>query len=192
MTQFSLFPSFVQVFYHSQYGPHVMTLPTLQWSAGADQGDFANWFPGSVDADSMITAFVTAWADLFTDDTEFDYYSIFNYPDEESLPEQVAFGTLAIPGGQVAAAQNTKAVQITISWACVGGFLLKTVALDAIGSAQFEKIGVTGIIALIPDIVDEITGVTNGWASRAGTQPLFGKQIAYTLNEKLRRSYHTN
>jgi hypothetical protein len=66
------------------------------------------------------------------------------------------------------------------------------VGLDAIAPANFNKIGVTGILALIPEIVANITGSGNGFASRAGTQPLFGKQIAYTLNEKLRRSYHTN
>lgn len=192
MAQYTLFPSFVQVYYHSQYGPHVMTLPTLQWSPGAGQGAFETWDLASISADTMIEAFVTAWAELFTDDSEFDYYAIWNYPDEDSLPVQVAYNTLAIPGGQVAATQNTKAVELTVTWACSGGFILKTVGLDAIGSANFQKVGVTGILALIPDIVAEVTGSGNGWASRAGTQPIFGKQIAYTLNEKLRRSYHEN
>lgn len=192
MTRYGLFPSFVQVYYHSQYAPHVMTLPTLQWSPGEDQGTFETWAAGSTGADGMISDFIDVWAELFTDDTEFDYYSIFNYPAEDELPEQVAFGTLATPGGQVAAAQNTKAVELTVTWACAGGFILKTVGLDAIAPANFNKIGVTGILALIPEIVANITGSGNGFASRAGTQPLFGKQIAYTLNEKLRRSYHTN
>jgi len=192
MAQYGLFPSFVQVYYHSNFGPHVMTLPTRQWSPGLDQGTFSTWSATDHAADDMITALVTAFADLFTTNSEFDYYAIWNYPDEDALPEQVAFGELGIAGTVTPGTINTKAVQTTISWACDGGFLLKTCLMDSNAPAQFGKVNALGILTLIPDIVTEVTGAANGWASRAGTQPLFGKQIAYTLNEKLRRNYHEN
>lgn len=192
MTQYSLFPSYVQIFYHSTWAPHVMTIPTRQWSAGDDQGNFLGWDEGTHPADNMIQTFVTAWADLFTSEVVFDYYAIFNYADEESLAVPVAFNDLSTPGTVSPSGITNKAVQITISWQCAGGFLLKTVGLDANSGVDFEKIGPIDIMTFLPDVVTEITAVTNGWASRAGTQPLFPKQAAYTLNEKLRRSYHEN
>lgn len=192
MAVHSLFPSFVQIFYHSVWAPHVMTIPTLQWNPGADQGTFDTWEAGTTGADGMINSFIDDWADLFTTAVTFDYYTIFNYADEDALPVPVAFGALGTTGTQTPGSLNDKAVQITVSWQCSDGSILKTVGMDAVAPVDFVKAGPLDLASFIPDIIAEITGVANGWASRAGGQPLFGKQAAFTLNEKLRRNYHEN
>jgi len=192
MTAYSLFPSFVQVYYHSIWSPHVMTLPTRAWLSGADQGEFLGWDDLYHDANDMITALITEWMTLFTEEVVFDFYTIFNYDSEESLPVSVASGVLGLDSGVAAGTISNKAVQITVTWQCLGGFILKTVGLDANPPTDFEKLNPVQVSAGIPGVVDEITALTNGWASRAGTRPLFPKQAAYTLNEKLRRAYHLN
>lgn len=192
MTVYTLFPSYVQVFYHSPWGVHVQTLPTLQWEAGAGSGSFLTHAAGSIDADVMINAFIDVWLTLFTTEIVFDYYTIFNFADEDALPVPVASAALGQTGSAAPGSLTNKAVQVTISWQCVGGFLLKTVGLDANAPVDFTKLGPTELAAAIPTIIAEVTDDTNAWASRAGTKPLFPKQAAYTLNEKLRRSYHEN
>lgn len=192
MAAFSLFPSYVQVYYHSPWAPHVMTIPTLQWNDGASGGTFDTWAAGTTGADGMINDFIDQWATLFTSEIEFDYYSIFNFPAEDEDPINVYSGSLAILGTVTPGTINNKAVQLTISWGCSGGSLLKTVGMDANAPTDFLKVGPIGIITFIPLIVAQVTSAASGWASRAGEQPLFGKQVAYTLNEKLRRSYHEN
>lgn len=192
MTVYSLYPSFVRVYYKSIWGFHVQTLPTLQWEAGAGSGSFVTHAAGTVDADDMINAFLTVWSDLFTTEVTWQYYEILNYADEDSFPVPVATAALAQVGTVAPGTINNKAVQLTITWQCAGGHILKTVGLDANASPDFVKLGPTQIAAAVPDVVAEITATTNAWASRAGTQPLFAKQAAYTLNEKLRRSYHEN
>lgn len=192
MTVFTLFPSYVQANYHSSRGVHVAIMPTLQWSPGGSNGVFETWDSVGVDADTMIQEFFDAYFPLFPTTVEFDSYTIFNFPDEDSHPEPVSFGALGQVGTGNAATTTWVAIQATITWQCGGGFILKTVGLDAVASANFAKTGPLTIATQIPDVVAAITGSGNGWASRAGTQPLFGKQIAYTVNEKLRRNYNLN
>lgn len=192
MTVYSLFPSYVQIYYHTSNAPHTMIIPTNQWHPGDVQGFFDGWDFGERDADTMINDFIADWADLFTSNTTFDYYTIFNYAEEESLPQAVAFGELAVPGTVSPTGANYIAVQATISWKCDNNSILKTVGMDAVAPDNFQKVLPLGLTTFIPDIIAEVTGVSNAWRSRAGGLPLFGLQAAFTLNEKLRRSYHEN
>lgn len=192
MAQFGLFPSFVQINYHSPRGPHIATVPMKQWSAGVDQGFVEDWVSTLTNADTMIQEFVDGYAFLFPDNTVFDYYTIFNYEDEESDPVPVAFNTLTQLGATAVGSNIWVAVQQTVTFQCEGGHILKIVGMDAIAGTQFLPVGPTVIAAALPDLVAALTSTVNGWASRAGSMPLFGKQIAYTINEKLRKQYKLN
>lgn len=192
MAVYTLFPSYVNIFYHSPWAPHVATLPTRQWSTGVGNGTFLAWDASDIDAEDMINEYVDALTALFTTEIVFDYYQINNFADEESAPVPVAYGDLAQAGSVAAGVIDNKAIQFTVTWQCVGGHILKTVLLDANSASDHDKIGPTGIAAAVPDLVTAVTAPTNAWASRAGTQPLFPKQGAYTINERLRRAYHMN
>lgn len=192
MTLFSLFPSYVNIFYHSPWAPHIATLPTRQWSPGADQGTFTAWDLSDIDADTMINEYVDGVLGILTEEIVFDYYQIMNFLAPDGLPVPVAYADLAQAGTVTPGTIDNKAIQFTVSWQCLGGYLLKTVLMDANSAPDHDRIGATAIAAAIPDMVTAITAATNAWASRAGTQPLFAKQAAYTLNERLRRAYHMN
>lgn len=192
MTVYTLFPSYVNIFYKSIWGPHIATLPTRQWSPGPDNGTFLAWDLSDIDADTMVQEYVDAIEDLFTEEISFQYYQIMNFADEDATPVPVAYGALAQVGTVAAGTIDNKAIQFTITWQCDGGSILKTVLLDANSAQDHEPASPIAIAAVIPDLVAAITAPTNAWASRAGQQPLFPKQGSYTINERLRRAYHMN
>lgn len=192
MTAYTLYPSFVNIFYHSPWAPHIATLPTRAWSSGPDQGTFNAWDLTDIDADTMINEYVDAAAALLTTEVVFDYYQIMDFLTEEGPPVPVAYGDLAQAGTVAAGTIDNKAIQFTVTWQCDNGHILKTVLLDANSAPDHNKLGPTEIASAVPALVTAITAPTNAWASRAGTKPLFAKQGAYTLNERLRRAYHMN
>lgn len=192
MTVFSLFPSYVQLSYHSPQAPHVALIPTLQWRPGGAWGTFDTWDEGTIDADVMIQEYVDAVVLHYANNVQFDFYTIFNFPDEESDPTAVVFNTLGQVGSVSVGTLTWVAVQQTLTWQCAGGFLLRTVFLDSIATSQFAKISALDAGITYPALISAVLASTNGWASRAGTQPLFIKQAAFTLNEKLRREYRLN
>lgn len=192
MTEYGLYPSYVQVSYHSPKAPHLMTIPTLQWNQGTGNGTFDTHDAVGIDANDMIQALIDEWALLFPDVVEFDFYTIYDFSDPDGLPSPVSYGALTQVGGVAVGTTTWVAIQMTVTWQCLGGSILKLVGMDAVSSANFAKTGPTDILAFAPGLVAEVTGSGNAWASRAGTQPLLGKQIAFTVNEKLRRNYYLN
>jgi len=194
MTQHSLAPAFVRIFYHSDFGSHVMTIPTTEWlepSTGHDQGEFINWDATQSDADGMIRALCDALAPFFTDDNEFDSYIIYTQADADSPQRPRAQNTIAIPGTSIST-QDRQAVQETWTFRTTEFGIFKLVLLDASASVEFAPIrNPTGLTA-VEDLVELITDEANGWSGRDNARPANFVQIAYTLNEKLRREYGLN
>lgn len=193
MTAFSLFPSFVKLYYHTAYSPHVQIIPTRQWNTGLDEGSFDDWASGTIGADDMVQGFVQDVVPYIVTTTVYDYYEIWNYPDEDSLPEVVR--TVAVVDGEGLvdpSGKTTKAVEVTYSFKTSFNNILKIVLLDGVANTQFDKVGVLDAPTYSADIIANIINPTNGWAGRDGGQPMFCSQIAFTLNEKLRRSYRQN
>jgi hypothetical protein len=69
---------------------------------------------------------------------------------------------------------------------------MKLVLLDAPSSNLFDKILAFGASPAAVDIFDQLSDLGNGWAGRDGAKVGVMVQIAYTLNDKLRREYGMN
>lgn len=189
---FSLFPGFVDLVYTTPYAPHVMRLPTRQWSAGGGgggHGRFLSWNDELIDADTMITDFTELLAEFWTAATEFNSYTIYTMEDENAVPLPRTADQLSTVGTN-ASTYWGKAVQTTFSIRSEGFHQAKLVLLDAPAPSSFDKITSFGAspeaLALVAAMADE----DNAWSARDNTRPLLLTQISYTLNEALRREYN--
>jgi len=185
----SLYPAFVRIEYHSDRGPHLMTIPTREYSPVSDE--FTNWIDFGIDAPTMINALTDLLLPLFTNVTSIDRYTIYTMETPTSPALPVAFGDIGDTGTSVST-ENHVAVQETWSFRTTEFGTFKLVLLDAPASVDFLPIrDPTGITA-VENLIAELTDTTNAWSGRDNARPAQFVQIAYTLNEKLRREYRLN
>lgn len=189
MTAYALDPAFVQIQYHSAYAPHVMTLPTTAWTPDANYGLFETWGGGTKAADDMIEELILLMCPFFPSTVEFDYWTIYTMasPTSPAIPR---VGAASGEPGTAVAPGSTKATQATWSFKTEGGNLSKVVMLDLNTNNSFEKVTPGELAGASAAFVAKWTADTEGWSGRDNTQPSFFLQIAYTINEKLRREYH--
>lgn len=188
----SLFPACVHIAYHSAYAPHIQVIPTLEWlESPGDFGSFETWAAGTVDAETMIEQLITAQAEFFPATVVFDSFSVFTYETPTSEPQLRVSKNLAIAGTAVAAGWS-KAAQATWSFKTTLGGELKIVHLDVNTLNAWDKITSATASGDQTTFINALVDDANGWAGRDGGQPIFFQQIAFTLNEKLRRNYYMN
>lgn len=190
----SLYPSFVKIDYHSAYGSHVMTIPTLQWQATPNvngAGAFTDWAASTRDADDMINQLVDLMAVFFKDDTTFDLYTIYNMTAPDADPNPVASKALGTAGSNSTTTWS-KAVQTTFTFRTALFGIMKLVFLDAPSGGLFDRILSFDASPEAVAIRAALNSSSNGWAGRDGGRIDTLVQIAYTLNEKLRREYNMN
>lgn len=190
----SLYPAFVKIDYHSPYGAHSMTIPTLPWTnipIAGGHGAFDIWSVGTRDADDMIKDYVNLLKVFFKPDHFFDQYTIYTMATPTSAPTPVTGNTLSIEGTE-ASSHWSKAVQTTFSIRTADFGQMKIVLLDAPVPNSFDKIASFDASPEALALVAELADPDNGWSGRDGSKPATLTQIAYTLNEKLRREYNMN
>lgn len=194
MAQNSLYPAFVQINYHSQWGQHIQTVPTRTWTPGAganDPGFFEAWNGTQRDAGEMVEEFCTGQAAFFPATVVMDSFYVYTMATPTSSPiPQVAID-LTIPGTAVAAGWS-KATQATWSFKTTAFGIFKVVQLDVNNQNNFDKLLAGGLNAAGQAFVALIGSQSNAWSGRDGNRPSQFRQIAYTLNEKLRRQYNMN
>lgn len=190
MAENSLFPSFVRLAYHSPYSPHIMTLPTLQFT-NTDPGvagDFATWDAVGIDGHTMIAALVTELAKQYqAGDATFDSYDIFTMASAEAEPVWRFGAALGVAGSSLALVGWRQAVQATFTFRTSLSGISRIVLLDKPTNNAFGRYTVPG--ADEAAIVAEWTDEANGWAGRDGGRPLLLKNITIDLNDRLRREY---
>jgi len=187
----SLYPAFVQIQYHSAYAPHVMTLPTTQWTPDLDYGTFACWDGSDKAADDMVEELVLLMVPFFKSTVQFDYWTVYTMadPTAPAIPRKGA--AIGEPGTSAGTGWD-KATQATWSFKTEDGGLSKVVMLDLETGGAFGKITPAGLTGDAAAFVAKWTADTEGWSGRDNSKPDFFLQISYTLNEKLRREYHLN
>lgn len=185
----SLYPSFVEIKYHSAYAPHVMTIPTKQWTPGAGFGTFATWAGGTIAADTMIEALVTLMLPFFRATVIFDSFTVFTM-DTPTSPAVPRASKVLTGVGTSSASAPYKATQATWTVKTNAHSLAKIVMLDVATGGSFEKITFATLTGDAAAFINEWFLDTNGWSARIDGKPDFFLQIAYTMNEKLRKEYH--
>lgn len=195
MTPGSLSPAFFVLQYQTAYAIHTMTVPTLAWSGelGTNgSGGYIAWNTDELDAEDEINGFVDLIKTFFKSTTSFLDATIYTKADAEapSLP-RVSFALDQV--GSSAATGWEKATQQTWSFRDTNFKPFKIVMLDTpLAPSGFAKLtdftGLTDVLAL----ETYIEGGAHAFSSRQNGKPAHLYQIAYTMNEKLRREYRMN
>lgn len=193
MTEHSLFPCSAQIFYRTVNAPHMMNVPLREWSpisGGHPAGTNLDWTSTQVDTDTFMQAFADLLKPFYDTTTTFSHYIINTYDDEFSpaRPQiQKSFVTAAGTGGD-----TIPAAQATFNYKTSNFGAFKLVMLDARVSSTFGKL--TSLSSPAND--DEIAlnafvlDPTSPFQGRDQFQVTAWHSITYTLNEKLRKSYH--
>jgi hypothetical protein len=168
-----------------------MRVPTTQWSTGAGYGTFLAWDTTNKDAEDMCDEWIAAIKPFWHPATIFDGWTIWTMATPTSPPHPMAGKRVTVAGTSALAGAYAKATQATWTFYTTLFGIFKVVMLD-VDTAGFEKITSTTASADELAFIGEVEDATKGWSGRDGAKPLTFKQIAFTLNEKLRREYHEN
>lgn len=193
MTEYGLDPAFVRIFYHTAFGQHVHTFPTLEWSGGLGtngNGGYTSHAGGVIDAQDMIIALVTELLDFQPPSATYDSAIIYTQADPDAPALPVSSLTLNLDG--TAATADVPASQATLTARTEGFHIAKITWFDAAPSTDFLPLRALPVSGQPLDLFNEWSGITNAWAGRDGERPSQFIQVAYTLNEALRKQYRLN
>lgn len=194
MTHHSLYPAFVRINYTTPYAPHSMTLPTVPITFAVGDGTPQFVLRGlalPVSIASAVAAYVALVKTYYTSGTTFTDYVAFTMATTVAPPLPVAAGTLGTAGtGSLTTDQDMKATQATWTFRTDAYGIFKIVMLDTL-VGSWDKI-TNGTLSSVSALVNYVTS-TNSWlAGRDGGRPVTFLQEAFTMNERLRRSYRMN
>ena len=195
MTPGSLSPASFLIEYQTAFAIHTMTIPTRAWNPDLGtngHGGYVAWNLDEIDAEDEINGFVDLIKVFFKSTTSFLDATIFTKEDATApnLP-RTSFSLDQV--GTSAATGWEEATQQTWSFRDVNFKPFKLVMLDTpLAATGFEKLtdftGLTDVLAL----ETYLEGGAHAFQSRQNGKPDHLYQIAYTLNEKLRREYRMN
>lgn len=189
----SLYPSFIQIHYHSGWGKHVQTIPTRQWSpgiGGSPYGGYTNWGSAARTADDMVNDLIDKLAIIADNQTAWDNAIVFNYPTPlPSDPQPVAIIPLTQVGA-VAHTDNAIAYQNLYTFFDSAFNTFKFVTLDMDFSLNMFPKGYGDLNSAHQDVVNALTDGINAWASRANSQPTTLRSVISKYNDKLRKEYN--
>jgi len=181
-------PAFVVINYHSPWGQHTRTIPTLGWNPDApgDPGTFETHDATGIEADVMVETLIDAISGNNDADIVHDAYTIFTVPTDDNPPIPQFTRRYASPGTETLTGQS-QAVQCTFTFRTTFGNSFRFVQLDRAGNNQWGNF-YTLQTTEIP-IVTEISSVANGWAGRDGGRPYAWLNTSVSLNKRLRAKY---
>ena len=185
-----LHPAFVTVDYSSPRGRHKQTIPTRQWvgSGLGVPGEFVNWDDNGIAADGMIEDFIDDWAaGLLGDNSQIEGYTIYNFPDDISVPQPVFAKSYPVTGGADVTGAWWEAVQRMYVMRTVGFGLFKLVLLDVPTSDQFGRY--TDVTPTEDLLLARLANTENAFSGRDGTRPASFKNLIIKINDRLRREY---
>jgi len=139
----------------------------------------------------MIDDLITLMAEFYPTTVVFDSWTIYTrtgYPNpwQPRVQKNVAVaGTVAVPG-------LNQAMQATWTMKTAEFNILKIVMLDVATLNSVTKITSATASADQIAFLDALKDDAQAWCGRDKGQPSFFLQIAFTLNEKLRREYKMN
>jgi hypothetical protein len=188
MTQYSLYPAFVKINYHTAFRNSTMTIPLVEWSDAPDvggAGSVPQWDSGMIDTDEMINNFVDTLNNIIPDTTVFDDYVIFKYDDPDGLPHPVAGKAIGTTG--LLSDDAVRACTGTFNFRTTGFHPFKIVIVDTVPSAGFVTIHPGSFSSDQQDFIDFLLGNDHGFAGRDGLQPYQCISLTFNINDKLKR-----
>jgi hypothetical protein len=192
MAENDLFPGYVAVRYHSQFGNHLQILPTRAWSSTAITGALGSWEGWNavpIDGEVMVNALIDKFAALFPPDVAYESATVYTIdaPGAGAIPRKavplIQVGTLG------SSTLTSAAFQANWMFRDDEYALSKLVFLDITPGANFFPVTDTTGITAVNDVIAQWTDIGNAWSTRNGLRPTIFQKITYTLNEKLRKEY---
>jgi hypothetical protein len=189
----SLSPSSVLIDYHSLYGAHKMTIPTLQWlptNLTGTLGSYLAWDGvTSVDAEAMVNALVDLLKVFVISSTAFDLATVYNQATATS--DNIPARSVALTQvGTSSATGFTQAQSATFNFKTTANGDAKLILLDSpIGSAGFVALHPASFSAAVLALEVGFTDTASAWSGRDDARPNVLRKVTYDLNEKLQRAY---
>lgn len=187
----SLSPASMVIDYHSAYGAHKMTIPTLAWfptSITGNLGSYQAWDLSTIDAEVMMSALITRLEKFMTPLSAFDQATVYTQasPTSPNIPRaSVGIGTAGISSNT----NNQQAVSQTWNFKTAGNGNMKIILLDSPLIAWLAKVPPTGMTSDQLLVGDEIMSSANAWSGRDDTQPNVLRNITWDVNDKLQKQY---
>jgi len=187
----SLSPASCVISYHTTFGSHKMTIPTLAWlptNISGALGSYQAWDLSTIDAEVMVNALIDLLKALVPSSTVFDTATVYTQATSTSdnIPRrQVAVGTAGTSTG----GSFPQAVSSTMNFKTLGNGDQKLVLLDTpLGASGFVAVhpAFTGAFAAVET---EFTAVSNAWSGRDDTRPAVLRKVTFDLNDKLQKQY---
>jgi hypothetical protein len=187
-----LAPNFVRVFYTVAGFVHVLTRQLHIYIVPSPThiyGQLTRWDDTTEDADTVMEAEITAWADLFTTDASFN--SMFFYTQETDTAQPVlrAAKNISIPGTMaIVAGEEHLGVMVQFNFLTLTGDRMKLAFMEANSRNAYQKItNYTELTADEQTQVDYTLSDATNWASRDDSKPYIWRSRTCTLNRALRR-----
>lgn len=189
----SLSPAFFRLFYHTAWGQHVQTVPTLAWdpTAGTNGvGGYINWAGVEIDAQDMIFALVEELNEFQPSSAVYD--SAIIYTQASATADALPRAALTINEAGTGAGSDVPACQTTMTMRTDLFGIFKLVWFDATPTADFLPQRTLPASGQPLDLFNVLRSDDWAFAGRDGGQPTQFIQVSYTLNEALRRQYRLN
>jgi hypothetical protein len=195
MTEYGLRPSYTKLDYHTPFGQHSQTIPTLQWlptSITGAMGSYVGWGGIPIDAEAMIDSFVAVMAAKLHTTGSFDLATIYNWDTGINKFLPVATKALAVAGSGGAGVPG-KAVSWTLNMRTTVGNAFKLITLDyPLGANEFNKVTSLGFDGPTIAIINEAASLLNAWSGRDNGRPNAALSVTFDLNEALQKQYRMN
>jgi len=185
----SLYPGFIVINEHSEFGSHKRTIPTRAWTGTTGtSGNYVPWGGGIVSDTDMVAALVDKLKAIAVTTYNFDDFTVYTMDSPTATP-QPRFAAAIGEVGALTAADAVPASQGTMSFRTSAFGKFKLVLLDAIPSGDFLPQQPGAFTAGQTALAAEISSDAAAWQGRDGSQITTLLHLTWTLNEKLRKAY---
>lgn len=188
------FPGFIRIQYETAKSIHSQDLCTRAPEVDIDGSIFYLAWDGisSLSLDGMVQDLVDAMIPSFPTTTTFldaTAYRVLEEGSDAAVP--VGFYVITAGAG-TSVAGGIDAAQATWSFMDTEGKQSRIVGLDIAPTPDWHPRRPGGFVTADTTLETEYTRVNAAWSSRAGNRPASLRQVAFTLNDALRRAYHLN
>lgn len=187
----SLSPASVVIAYHTSYGAHRMTIPTLAWSpvsSGGTIGSYIAWNLTTIDTEAMVNDLVNNLIPFVPSSTVFDDVTVYtkDTPTADNIPRANAvIGT----AGTGSAGNMHEATSGTFNFKTLANGDMRVVLLDFPITTTFRAIHPAAFDANMLALEAAVVNVTNAWSGRDDARPSALRKITLDLNDELQKQY---
>lgn len=188
----SLSPASLLIDYHSAFGAHKMTLPTLEWiptGLSGALGSYTAWNGVVVDGETMVNELVDGLRPFFPATTHFDQATAYTQasPTSSNIPRASVALTQV---GTNPSTNPSAAVSATFMFKTLGNHDAKVVCLDVpFGSGWLAPILPSDFTADMLTLEGYFTDIGRAWSGRDDTRPSVLRKLTFDVNEKLQAIY---